>query len=157
MKTIRLLMTTIAVTVLFMTSGCGTLVVSPEVEKLSRPIKVSLEISLLPGVTLPEEDLAAFKILLPKAMREHGGGCYVYTDQKETADVLVSVVGTDTYRSVFGKELKFTLGGEITHGKKEIFKFSGGWYSGGWVIPTWPSHSDRIAIIVKYSLCKGKG
>ena len=151
MKKIRIVAIAIAAAALLAISGCITLEISPDVENLPRPIKVSLEISLLPGITLPEEDLVIFNNLLRKSMREQGGECYTYTDQKETADVLVGVVGTDTWRSIFGKQLAVTIKGEIPPSKKEIFRSSG-----GWTMPAWPKRSEGIALHIKYILCKGE-
>ena len=149
MKTIRISAIAIAAAALLAVSGCVTTKISPEVDNLPRPIKVSLEISLLPGVTLPEEDLVIFNNLLRKFMREQGGECYTYTDQKETADVLVRVIGTDSYWTVFfGKILEYTLRGELSHEKKELFK-----RADAWTRPTWPRFVEPIAPLIKRILC----
>ena len=119
-------------------------------DNLPRPIKVSLEISLLPGVTLTGEDLAIFNNLLRKGMRERGGECYIYTDRKETADVLVKVIGTDTrWAPFFGNVLEFTLKGELPHGGKELFKGVG-----MATVPTSPRFVEAMAPLIKNSLCR---
>ena len=82
-------------------------------------------------------------------MRENGGECYTYTDQKETADVLVSVIGTDTRGLLIFKNLEFTLKGELPHGKKEIFKLANVLTN-----PISPSRAKGTALALKNILCK---
>lgn len=152
MGTIRILAVAIAAAALLAISGCGTLEVSPEAGKLPKPMKVSFGgVSLMPGVTLPDEDLAIFDKLFPEAMKEQGGDCYIYAEQKEVVDVLITVTGTDTWRALLGTNLQLTLKGETPRGEKEVFRLAD-----VWMIPKWPSHAKIAARVVKDILCGKK-
>ncbi|MDP3958142.1 MAG: hypothetical protein Q8Q36_01595 [bacterium] len=138
--------------VLLAVSGCGTLQVSEEAGNLPKPIKVGFAgVSLMPGVTLPDEDLAVMDKLSREAMKEQGGDCYVYTDQKETVDVLLSMTGTDTWRALLGTNLQLTLKGELLREKKEVFKLAD-----MWAMPRWPSSAKAAALQIKSILCTGR-
>ena len=151
MKTIRISAIAIAAAILLAVSGCVTVETSPELEMLPKSKKVSMEISLLPGLTV--EGFENFSSLLKEAVREHDGKCYTYTDQKETADVLVKATGTDT-KFLFNQVL-LAIKGEIPPGGKEVFRVSFGHYPGIWISPTWPSSVKLTALCIKDILCGG--
>ena len=147
MKTIRFI--AIAAAILLAVSGCVTVETSPELEMLPKSKKVSMEISLLPGLTV--EGFENFSSLLKEAVREHDGKCYTYTDKKETADILVKVTGVDT-KFLFNQVL-LTIKGEIPPGGKEAFRISLSGYSGIWISPGWPSTLKNTALCIKNALC----